>query len=268
MALMQIAFPGWTAKGKGRLQTLHVRREVMNTISPQSPKDKSVGPLDSEELVQPLFVVRLAEDQAVMITETHQPDEQGEPDTCHACSAGFGAYQFQREGERWRMTRRDDVFTYAGSNGAASASVVKLAASTYALATESGGCWQGYCGSWLNLFELTPKGAQALTDKAIRLSAGNGGARAECDHETQTKAGAAEEREPASAEGCYEIDSKWAIDAGGPLPGALTLNFKGSRQAAVDGKLQPEKTINDQQILRYQAGKYQVVSGLNPVPEL
>jgi len=267
-ALMQIAFPGWTAKGRGQLQTLKVRREVMNSISPQAATDKSVGPVDSEELVKPLYVVRLADDQAVMITETHRPDEQNEPDTCHACSAGFGAYQFQRDGERWLMTRRDDVFTYAGSNGVASTSVIKLAASVYALAVESGGCWQGYCGSWLNLFELTARNAQALTDKALRTSADNSGARAECDHDASAQAAAGAEGEPASAEGCYEIDGKWAIDAGGPLPGALTLTFTGSRRVAQDGKLQAAQGIHDIQVLRYQSGRYVVASGQNPVPEI
>lgn len=258
-ALMQAVFPGWTAKGKAQLQNLQVRREVANSISSQ---DKGTGPVAGAELVKPLFVVRLADDQAVMVTETHQADEHGAPDDCHACSAGFGAYQFQRDGERWVLTKRDDVFVYAGSHGTASANVIKLASNMFALAIESGGCWQGYCGSWLDLFELTPAGAHSLTGKAINVSADNGGASTACDGAEEADA----EEGAVNATGCFQVQGKWAIDASGPLPGALTLSFTGSTRNVENGKLQSARSVDGTQVLKYQAGKYVVVSGVNPVP--
>ena len=108
-ALMAIVFPNWEASGGQAVQPIEL---PMNDGSKQSPAESKTN---SEIL--PLYVVKLSESHAVMLTQALPVDSGGEVLACHACQGYVGAYSFTHYPSGWRLTARQDAVAEIGVNG-------------------------------------------------------------------------------------------------------------------------------------------------------
>lgn len=258
-SLMQLAFPGWAEKGPGHKQKLLV------PASKSGVTDANKKPIDVQvdELVDPEFVVRLADDDATMIIRANEIDDNGEIQGCHACGVDYGAIQFHRYDGKWFLANRQDVFTTAGSMGMGdSPEIIKLAQHMFALKLGTYYMQTGVQTNSAELYELTPSGPHNLLKKSLDFSADNDGM-ADCT-EPSTKDWSKPVPEKDQSE-CFKIDVKWSLDAKAETPGDLALQYTGLTRTEGDDKLYHYHHINEKLVWRYQAGQYVQIAGANPL---
>jgi hypothetical protein len=263
-ALMQLAFPGWSAKGATHDQKLFISGKLTGT------SDKQGQPMDevSNERVDPAFVVRLSDDDATLVIRENRIDVNGNIADCNACTVEYGSIQFHRYDDRWYLSNRQDVFTDVGSMGAGdSREIVKLSQHAYALKLGSYAMNMGEENNVVDLYELTPDGPHALLGKGgIYLSGNNEDAVASCS-EPPLK----DRNKPLFADDqsdCYRVESKWKLDATGETPGDLILEFSGFIRIQDQDKQYRYHHVDSRQTWHYQGGKYVVASGINPMDQV
>jgi hypothetical protein len=247
-ALMAIVFPNWQGSGGQAVQPIEV---PMNDGGKQSPAESKTN---SEIL--PLYVVKLSESHAVMLTQALPVDSSGEVLACHACQGYVGAYSFTRYPSGWRLTARQDVVAEIGVNGSlGKTQIVRVGENGFLFTADWGSCWQGYCGHWLALVSLQPDRAIPYAPDLI-LSAENTGAHEECD----SRRGSAVISAPAHQ--CFDVKGIWKIQGD-----RLVANFLGHRtDLDSEGKHLPTKTIQQRAIYRIEKERLVLESGENPVP--
>ncbi|MFZ6645458.1 hypothetical protein ACO0LO_07070 [Undibacterium sp. TJN25] len=268
-ALMELVFPA-----DPQQPTAKTRQVLM-------PGDQlKAEPTMQTATVEPLYVVQLDDAHAVMLTQTLPADEAGNAMTCHACSNYIGAYSFTHDERGWRLSKRQDVVASIGVEGSlGKTSILKTERDgkpAFVFAAEWGSCWQGYCGSWLSLIDLTADGAQqAAAD--IPSGAESSGATGDCEEAPATepaKASAAPQdaSKPAeddtdqgkrmSAGPCFDVSSKWVLNGT-----QLSFDFKGvTRNTEEAGKSKSLVKINERTVYEMKDGKFALKSGKNPVP--
>lgn len=248
---MLLPFPTWQASGPGKVQPVD--------LSATSHDKNQTQPAAKRAEVTPIFVVRFDDSHAAMLTSTVPVDEDGQPFTCHACPGIVGAYFFEHHSSGWRLRVRQDAATQSGLEGnIGTASIVKLAESHYALASEWGSCWQGYCGTWLVVLGLTP-GKASLLAAGIPLSVDNDGAHDAC---SALDAPQKEPAEPEDKNECLQIQSKWTFKGG-----RLHINFDG-RLSNLEGNntLLPTEKVHTEAIYEIKGDHLELARGTNPVP--
>lgn len=248
-ALMLLAFPTWQANGPGLVQQVDLSATANDKHNTQPPATRAE--------ITPIYVVRLDETHAALLTNTRAIAEDIQrPYTCHMCPGFVGAYFFEHDANGWRMTARQDAATQSGVEGdIGTTSIAKLSDGHYALASEWGSCWQGYCGTWLVVLGLEP-GKAALLSRGIPLSAENDGARGACS---------ALDSPPTEDENkheCFDVRSKWKF-----LQGRLLVNFDG-RLSLMHGAndLLPTQQVHGQAVYEVVKESLALVKGKNPVP--
>lgn len=247
-ALMAIAFPGWQASDGKAVQPIEL---PMNGGGKQAP-----GESKTRSEVLPLYVVRLSESHAVMLTQALAVDSGGEALACHACPGYVGAYSFTRYPNGWRLTARQDAVAAIGVNGSlGETKIVRTGENGFLFAADWGSCWQGYCGQWLALLSLQPDRAIPYAPDLI-LSAENTGAHEECG----SSPGSAATSD--AAHQCFDVKGTWKIQGD-----RLVANFLGRRtDLDPDGRRLPTKTIKQRAIYRVEKERLVLESGENPVP--
>ncbi|WP_413763066.1 hypothetical protein ACEN9J_01240 [Variovorax sp. Varisp41] len=205
-------------------------------------------------------VVRLDDTHAVLLTETVPVDDRGQPMDAHVAGAWLGAYFFEHGDAGWKLAGRNDGVDYLGFSGNIGLTrVERIAPQRFVLTVTSGSCWQGYCGSWLSVYEIGAAEVRQLIE-GVPLGADNGGADGACESVLQ-----ATRPEEAPRGACFRIDGKPEFALGTQDdPGELQIVFKGARtRDANDLRVQ---TVDEQLVYSLRNGAYALVQGRNPVP--
>lgn len=252
--LMQLPFPGWANEGDSSVQVLD--------LSATTPKKDKADTTKVRAQLEPIYVVRIDEAHAVLLTAALPVDEDNAPYICHSCSGTIGAYFFDHNSDGWRLSARQDAVADSGVDGnIGDTSIAKLADGHFALTSNWGSCWQGYCGTWLVVVGLQADKA-SLLDSGIPLSADNSGAYDSCSSLDKPKDARAppESEEPPHA--CFDVRGKWKIQGS-----QLALNFEGHlSKLGADGQLLPTEKIAQQVVYDFAPGLLTLAKGKNPVP--
>lgn len=260
-SLMLLPFPTWQDTGPGKVQQV----DLSATADAKSKADA----VAQRAAVTPIYVVRLDDTHAALLTETVPVEEDSaEPVSCHACAGTVGAYFFEHDADGWRLTARQDAAANSGVEGnIGETSIAKLGDGHYALSAEWGSCWQGYCGSWLVVLGLQANQATLLAS-GIPVSVNNDGSYGACSAlDAPRKAKAAPGKdvdEDSSPHECLDIRSKWRF-----VQNRLYIDFDGRlSKLGPDEQLLPLEKIKQQVVYEVVQGQLKPASGNNPVPAL
>lgn len=261
--LAPLAFPGWSAQGAAHVQTVQV---PFGTAEPHGWHTGAV-----RVLVDPQLVLRADAAHVVLIAALVPAGEDGRPAAAQATPMALAAYQFERQGSAWRLSQGQGIFAWRGFGGHATLRAVALAQGRQGLGVEYGSCWDGYCGTWLALYELDKGGVRREPAVELALSGTNVDGAADCARRLQplrrAQAGAAPGERGGEPHDCYAIDGSWTLDAAHEQPGDLVIHYEGALSRA-EARLLPPAAVDQRQVLRYRDGKYRAVSGFNPVPSI
>ncbi|KQY10527.1 hypothetical protein ASD28_28210 [Massilia sp. Root133] len=268
--LAALAFPGWSESAAGR---------VHSAALPPLPGTGhgiyagwNVGP--NRVLVEPKLVLRTDPSHLTLIAGLVPAGDDGRSSAVQATPLALAAYQFEQHGGTWGVSGRQGIFALRGFSGAAAVREVALAARRQAVAVEYGSCWQGYCGTWLAVYEVGHDAVRREPAVELALSGINVDSAADCQHRLAPLVKPHAQDPIARDDGgapdthdCYAIESSWSIDATHEQPGDLTIRYQGaiSRAESYGG---PPAAIDQKQVLRYGNGKYRAVSGYSPVPAI
>jgi len=266
--LTALAFPGWTDSTAGR---------VHSATLPQLPETAHAAypgwqPGANRVRVEPQLVLRTDATHATLIAGLVPAGDDGRPVAAHATPMALAAYQFERHGAAWRVSSRQGIFALRGFAGGAAVRALALAPRHPAVAVEYGSCWQGYCGTWLAVYEAGPAMVSREPAVELALSGINVDSAPDCqrrlaallkphawDVAARTAADAADPHD------CYAIDSSWTIGTTHDLPGDLVIRYHGAISRA-GARADGADAIDQRQVLRYTNGRYRAVSGFSPVP--
>lgn len=269
--LAALVFPGWSETHAGRVQTV-----TLPLDAGAARNGWSAGP--ARVLVEPKLVLRTDAGHVTLIAAMVPAGGDGKPAVTHMTPVGVAAYQFTRTGNRWQVAGRQGVFTWRGFFGEARLQPVQLvAASTrprQAVAVEYGSCWDGYCGTWMALYEIDHDIVRREPVVETALSGNDIDGAGDCLHRLQPliktrpqDTGVQDDGSAPDAHDCYLLEGAWSIDGGRDRPGDFTIRYQGAISRA-DAHAAPPVAIDQRMVLRYERGKYRAVSGFNPVPPI
>jgi hypothetical protein len=250
-ALMALRFPGWGPSAK-------VQSVDMSALENRS---KSADMAATRAEVTPLYVVKLDDTHAALVSQVLPVGDDGAPMDCHACSGAVGAYFFEHSASGWRMSARQDAVLASGVGGSlGNTKITKLGDTHFAFTVEWGSCWQGYCGTWLDYADLRID--KASPQPGIRLSVENDGAHGACSALAAPKGETPEDVDDLGPHECLDIQSTWRFQGN-----RLLVAFEGRlSQLDKSGQLQPTQKIRQQAVYEATPGKLALVSGSNPIP--
>jgi hypothetical protein len=268
--LAALAFPGWSESAAGR---------VHSAALPPLPGTGhgiyagwNVG--QNRVLVEPKLVLRTDPTHLTLIAGLVPAGDDGRSSAVHATPLALAAYQFEQHGGTWGVSGRQGIFTLRGFSGAAAVREVALAARRQAVAVEYGSCWQGYCGTWLAVYEVGRDAVRREPAVELALSGINVDSAADCQRRlaplvkphAQEPIARDDDGAPDTHD-CYAIESSWSIDATHERPGDLSIRYRGAISRA-ESYAGPPAAIDQKQVLRYGNGKYRAISGYSPVPAI
>lgn len=250
--LMAQAFAGWKADQP---------HAVDLPADPASPQKTS------RVLVSPLQVIALDADHRALVV-TGPLDGGGEPVKGHAVGASISVYGFERRAGRWFQTFSRPALTWTGFYGEPGELKQQLLApGRVAMSIENGSCWQGFCGSWVAVFAVTPEGVQPMFSQRTSTSAT--GVTDSCGDWLDGKKDDAADAS-LTPDNCFDIHGTWRFEAasGAGWPDVV-LTFTGT-EAAQDREGAPltRRTIDQQLVLRHDGKAYQTLHGRNPTRDL
>jgi hypothetical protein len=264
--LAALAFPGWSDSAAGRIQTVSLPR-----MAGTGGTSWHVGA--NRVLAEPKLALRLDATHLTLIAGLVPADDQGHDMADHTTPMALAAYQFEQRDGEWKLSARQGVFALRGFSGEATVRAVALSSQRQAVAVEYGSCWQGYCGTWLALYELDKGLARSAPAVEMALSGTNVDSAGDCMHRLQPlikphpqDPGKDDNAAPESHD-CYAIESSWTIAPSRDLPGDLSIRYQGAMSRTEAG-LAPPAPVDQRQVLRYGSGKYRAISGFNPVPPI
>ena len=268
--LAALAFPGWSDSTAGRVHSATL--PPLPGMAHGIYAGWSTGP--NRVLVEPKLVLRTDASHLTLIAGLVPAGDDGRANATQATPMALAAYQFEQRGTAWGVSGRQGIFALRGFSGAAAVREVALAARRRAVAVEYGSCWQGYCGTWLAVYEAGRDMVRRDAAVELALSGINVDSAPDCqrrlaplvkphapDPSARDGGGASE------AHDCYAIESTWTIDATHEQPGDLTIHYEGAISRA-EAPAAPPSAVDQREILRYGNGKYRAVSGFSPVPAI
>jgi hypothetical protein len=266
--LMAQAFPGWGDSAAGRVQTM-----VLPGAAPgPAYAGWSAGP--ARVIAEPKLVLRLDASHLILIAGLAPVGEDGKPAAGQLTPMALAAYRFEQHGANWALAGRQGVFSWRGFHGAANVRAVPLSTQRQGVAVDYGSCWEGYCGTWMALYEVDKGVVRREPAVEMALSGTNADSAADCARRLQPlirprgpEPVPIPDRGRADSHDCYAIESSWTVDASRELPGDLVVRYQGAMSRA-EAHLQPPAPVDQRQVLRYGSGKYRAVSGFNPVPPI
>jgi hypothetical protein len=269
--LMMQAFPGWSLLPASHLQTVTLPR--MPGVSREPGLAVwSVG--QNRVLAEPRLALRLDPTHVTLIAGLVPATENGKPAVSHALPMAIAAYQFEQRGGSWQLAGRQGVFALRGFFGEASLRAVELSDRRQALSVEYGSCWQGYCGTWMSLYELDKGLVRQEPALEMALSGINVDSTWDCMRRLQPlikphpqDTHPEDAKVPGDSHDCYAIQSSWTVEPSREQPGDLVIRYQGAMSRA-QAHVAPPNAIDQRQVLRYNGGKYRAISGFNPVPPI
>jgi hypothetical protein len=231
-----------------------------------------VGP--NRVVVEPKLVLRTDPTHLTLIAGLVPAGDDGRASIAHATPLALAAYQFEQHRGTWGVSGRQGIFALRGFAGGAAVREVALAARRPGVAVEYGSCWQGYCGTWLAVYEVGHDAIRREPAVELALSGINVDSAADCQRRLSPLVKPHPQDPVARDDGgapdthdCYAIESSWAIDATHDQPGDLTVRYQGAVSRA-ESYAGPPAAVDQRQVLRYGNGKYRAVSGFSPVPAI
>jgi hypothetical protein len=194
------------------------------------PHYAASSPGDSGECIYPLKVLRFATAD-VLLTIGNVPGE-----SCHGCAACLSAYVLRREAGGSRLVSRIIDFAETGTWGDPGTITPIQIGSDDAIAIESGGTFQGYSMSVLNLYAFRGGRAVNMTSDGVFLSTSNAGAMTD-------------PRKVVNADGSWALDPKtrtklsvdYKIHRGGKISRTQVVwALRGNKSVIVKGSEPPE----------------------------
>jgi len=138
---------------------------------------------DDETCLYPLRVLRYA-DVDVLVSQSGEPGE-----ACHGCEADLSATVLKRVPGGYKRLRAFPSFGKGGTSGAVDSITAIAIGGDDGIAVESGGTFQGYSASALDLYAFRQRGLVRLDAGAPLLIAGDdSGAEAEPNKATEVEA--------------------------------------------------------------------------------
>lgn len=220
--------------------------------APQAAKNRSI-PINQRGNgeVWELGFKELGPDRAILVTGLTQLDEHGEPDQCHACSGRASVFFFSRnDNQEWLLASVEmDVAQFGSHGGSGSFSFVELGPGRPGFLFDSGGTWQGYTVSLIDIFEIGK-------DNRIVSRTEEPGIRVLADHPCEKSE---------LSEDCFSVEGKWKF-VPGPLAGIfdLVIDFTGY----ITEEDKARRDIHEQARYRLDGQFFLLVEGENPVPEV
>jgi hypothetical protein len=271
--LAALAFPGWSDSPAGRTQPMSI------AAGPGMGRDgdASWAASATRVLVEPKLVLRTDATHLTLIAGMVPAGGDGTPHASHPTPLALAAYQFDLRGSAWSLARQQGVFAMRGFFGAATVRAVALSNQRQAVAVEYGSCWQGYCGTWLSLYEVD--GGKMRTQPAVELSlsGNNDNAAFDCERRLQPLIkhkhdhGPHDDSEKPDRHDCYVIEGSWTIDpardAARGEPGDMVIHYQGAMSRA-GAHTAPPVAIDQRQVLRYAGARYRAIAGFDPVPPI
>jgi hypothetical protein len=269
--LAALAFPGWSDSPAGRIQTITLPHMPGLSREPGMAV-WNVGP--NRVLADPRLALRTDATHMTLIVGMVPSSESGKPLASHVLPMAMAAYQFEQRGGSWKLAGSQGVFAMRGFFGEAALRAVPLSGQRQAVAVEYGSCWQGYCGTWMALYELDKGVVRQEPAVETALSGINVDATPDCLRRLQPlikphgqDPSIHEDGTAPDGHDCYAIDSSWTIEPSRDQPGDIVIRYQGAISRA-DTHALPPNPIDQRQVLRYGSGKYRAVSGFNPVPPI
>jgi len=173
-ALMALAFPGWR-EGGGHLQTVTLAQ------LPGGARGGYAGWTEGANrvLAEAGPVLRFDEAHLTLIAGLVPAGADGKPAATQLTPMALAAYRFERRAGSWRLGGQD-IFGLRGFAGSARLRALALFGQRQAVAVEYGSCFEGYCGSWLALYELDKDAVRHQPAVELALSGHNVDAAADC----------------------------------------------------------------------------------------
>lgn len=269
--LAALAFPGWNDSPAGRVQTVTLPR-MPGTFSNPARGGWIAGP--NRVLAEPRLVLRIDATHLTLVAGLAPSEEGSRHSAAQTTPMALAAYQFEQRDGKWQVAGRQGVFALRGFFGEANVRAVALSGQRQAVGVEYGSCWQGYCGTWMALYELDNGIVRQEPAVEMALSGINVDAIADCPRRLQPllkphmqDPSAHDDRAAPEGHDCYAIDSSWTIDPSREQPGDLVIRYQGAISRA-DAHALPPNPVDQRHVLRYGSGKYRAISGFNPVPPL
>jgi hypothetical protein len=270
--LMALVFPGWGDSAASHLQTV--------ILPGPMPGHAGWGPGPARVIAEPRLVLRTDADHVTLIAGLTPVTQDGKPAVGQLTPMALAAYQFEQHDANWAAAARQGVFAWRGFYGTANVRAIALSPQRQGIGVEYGSCWDGYCGTWLALYEVDKGAVRREPAVEMALSGSNTGSAADCPRRLQPllkprapeTAGAsapmpARESGHPDSHDCYAIESSWTIAPSRGLPGDLTIRYQGAMSRA-EAYAAPPAPVDQRQVLRYGSGKYRAISGFNPVPPI
>jgi hypothetical protein len=258
------AFPDWSEGAAHHVHSV--------AVPPGGARHEGWSGGTMQVVVQPRLVLRDDAEHLTMVAGLLPAKEDGR---AAAAPMALAAYQFERRNGAWRLSGQQGIFAWRGFSGKATLRALALSEQQQGFAVEYGGCWDGYCGTWMALYELDEDKGTVRRNPAVEmaLSGTNVNGAGDCQRRLQPllRPGAAnpaaKPATPSPEHDCYAIESSWTLEAAAGQPGDLSIHYHGALSRA-EARLSPPMPVDQRQILRYDGGKYRAVSGFNPVPAL
>jgi len=267
--LMALAFPGWGDGARIQPVTLPAPAARGAYAGRQAGANRA--------LAEPRLVLRTDASHLTLIAGLIPAGADGvRSSTSHLTPVALAAYQFEQHDGAWLLAARQGVFALRGFFGQAKVAAVALSDRQQALAVEYGSCWQGYCGTWMALYEVDKEKVRREPLVELALSGININATLDCARRLQplvkpppqdTGLHEGDDGAAPASHDCYAIESSWAIVRAHGQPGDLDIHYHGAISRAEAHAAAPV-AIDQRQVLHYDSGRYRAVSGFNPVPPI
>jgi len=272
--LAALAFPGWSESAAGRVHSATL--PALPGTGHGIYAGWNVG--TNRVVVEPKLVLRTDATHLTLIVGLVPAGDDARASVTHATPLALAAYRFEQRGGTWGVSGRQGIFALRGFSGAAAVREVALAARRPGVAVEYGSCWQGYCGTWLAVYEVGRDAVRREPAVELVLSGINVDSASDCQRRLSSLVKPHAQDRIARDDGgapdshdCYAIEGSWTIDAGrehsDDQPGDLTIHYQGAISRA-ESYAGPPAAIDQRQVLRYGNGKYRAVSGFSPVPAI
>jgi len=248
-ALMREAFPGWAP---GRFHAITV-------------PDSDSGSV--RVAVTPRLVLRPdGRHRLLVVSGTHNEGSKAAV-AAHAAEGNLGVYGFTRQGGRWVKTSDQPSIGWTGFSGdVGKLRAVTLGPGRLGLAVENASCWQGACGAWLTLYDVTPDTSREVLMLMTHSDSLN--ASDECPRWLDGRLRAVPEHD--NRDFCFDVRSRWQLaTAPGRGDADVVLHFTG-REAVIDARTgKPAvKAVREALVLRRQGERYEPLRGRNPTHEI
>jgi hypothetical protein len=260
--LVRIVFPAWQDADGKRVQLV--------TLPESAEGWGTGGPIRVE--VQPKAAVRTSSRSMILVVGL-APTGDGEVFASHALPMGLSAYHFRLEDGRWILAGRQEGFAYEGFFAEALVRPLALSRNVAAVGVESGSCWQGYCGSWMSVYQLGENGVIAKPVAHMALDGYNYNSAGDCRRRlrplVEVEPGDIHDDDvPGDSHACYKIKGEVSVEpSNGAQPGDLVVRYQGAMSAPAVNSA-PPTAVSQSLVLRYENGEYRVISGTNPIPSI